>query len=66
MGAEEILEVEGRDHAALRTSSSAGEMSEAIPALVLAGAGNDGKPASSRARIMQDRAGGTRREAVVA
>ena len=62
-GAEEVLEVEGGDDAALRTSSSAWEMSETIPPLVLAGAGEVGEPASSQARFEQDCAGGTEIEA---
>ena len=51
-GAEEVLEVEGGDDAALRTSSSAWEMSETIPSLVLAGAGEVGETASSQSSVL--------------
>ena len=47
-------------------SFSAREMSEIISSLVLAGAGDDGEPASSRVRFMPDREGGTGIEAAVA
>ena len=61
-----MLEVEGEGEVASRMSFSARDMSEIISVLVLAGAGEDGEPASSRARFVQDCAGGIGIEAAVA
>ena len=61
-----MLEVEGKGETASSTSSSAREMSVVISSPALAGAGNDGEPASSRAHFVRDRTEGTGIAAAVA
>ena len=61
-----MLRVGSEGESASEQSFSTREMSEMISSLVLAGAGDDGEPASSRVRFMPDRKGGTGIEAAVA
>ena len=63
---EEMLRAGSEGGRASEQGFSAREMSEDISSLVLAGAGDDGGPASSRVRFMPDRADGTGMEAAVA
>ena len=61
-----MLEIGSEDETASETSSSAREMSELIPSLVLFGVGNDGESVTSQVPFVPDRTGGTRTEAAVA
>ena len=65
-GAEVMLETVTEGGAAFLTGSAAGELPGRVLLLVLMGAGDGGRSASSQAHFLQDHIGGTRIEVAVA